>query len=57
FTGEEAEIRLDHHGDVEFDAWRWGDLDEAADLVIPFKRAAYEAVVKAFRPFAMPEGQ
>jgi len=49
FTGDEAEIRLDHHHDVEFDAWRWGRLDEAPELVIPFKRAAYEKVVEAFR--------
>ena len=52
FTGEEAEIRLDHHHDIEFDAWRWGRLDEAPQLVIPFKRAAYEKVVEAFRKFA-----
>jgi putative (di)nucleoside polyphosphate hydrolase len=55
FTGEEAEIRLDHHGDIEFDAWRWGRLDEAPELVIPFKRAAYEKVVGAFRRFAGEE--
>ena len=52
FTGEESEIRLDHHAEVEFDAWRWGRLDEAPELVIPFKRAAYEKVVDAFRQFA-----
>ena len=52
FTGEEAEIRLDHHHDIEFDAWRWGRLDEAPQLVIPFKRAAYEKVVEAFQTFA-----
>jgi putative (di)nucleoside polyphosphate hydrolase len=49
FTGDESEIRLDHHEEVEFDAWRWGSLDEAPQLVIPFKRAAYEKVVEAFR--------
>ncbi|HEX6865770.1 MAG TPA: RNA pyrophosphohydrolase, partial [Caulobacteraceae bacterium] len=52
FTGDETEIRLDHHHEVEFDAWRWGRLDEAPQLVIPFKRAAYEKVVEAFREFA-----
>jgi len=52
FTGEEAEIRLDHHHDIEFDAWRWGRLDEAPELVIPFKRGAYEKVVEAFRDLA-----
>jgi len=52
FTGDEAEIRLDGHHDIEFDAWRWGRLDEAPELVIPFKRAAYEKVVEAFREWA-----
>jgi putative (di)nucleoside polyphosphate hydrolase len=57
FTGEEAEIRLDHHEEVEFEAWRWGRLDEAPQLAIPFKRAAYEKVVEAFATFAAKEGQ
>jgi putative (di)nucleoside polyphosphate hydrolase len=52
FTGDEAEIRLDHHAEVEFDAWRWGALDEAPGLIVPFKRGAYEAVVRAFGAFA-----
>ena len=52
FTGDEAEICLDHHEEVEFEAWRWGRLDEAPQLVIPFKRAAYEKVVEAFAQFA-----
>jgi len=52
FTGDESEIRLDHHHDIEFDAWRWGRLDEAPELVIPFKKPAYEKVVEAFRTLA-----
>jgi putative (di)nucleoside polyphosphate hydrolase len=52
FVGEEAEIRLDQHDEVEFDAWRWGELAEAPSLIVPFKRAAYEAVVEAFGRFA-----
>lgn len=51
FTGDDAEIALDRH-EIEFDAWRWGDLSEACDLIIPFKRAAYEQVVSAFSRFA-----
>jgi len=54
FTGEESEIRLDQHDDIEFDAWRWGDLSEACDLIVPFKRGAYEQVVAAFSTFAAP---
>ncbi|NJC40893.1 putative (di)nucleoside polyphosphate hydrolase [Brevundimonas alba] len=48
FTGDESEIDLEQHDEIEFDAWRWGRLDEAPDLIVPFKRAAYEQVVQAF---------
>jgi putative (di)nucleoside polyphosphate hydrolase len=48
FTGDEAEIDLDQHDEIEFDAWRWGHLAEAPDLIVPFKRAVYEQVVAAF---------
>ena len=52
FTGDEAEIALDQHEEIEFDAWRWGDLNEAVDLIVPFKRAAYGRVVEVFAGFA-----
>jgi putative (di)nucleoside polyphosphate hydrolase len=52
FTGDDAEIDLNQHEEVEFDAWRWGELSEACDLIVPFKRAAYEQVVAAFAKFA-----
>ncbi|WGM45983.1 RNA pyrophosphohydrolase [Brevundimonas sp. NIBR10] len=52
FTGEDTEIDLNQHDEVEFDAWRWGALSEACDLIVPFKRAAYEQVVAAFAEFA-----
>jgi putative (di)nucleoside polyphosphate hydrolase len=51
FDGEESEIDLNAHGDdIEFDAWRWADLDEALDEVIDFKRDVYRQVIAAFRP-------
>ena len=53
FDGDEGEIDLAAHGHPEFDAWRWGYLEEAPDLVVPFKQAAYRAVVEAFLPFAV----
>ena len=52
FTGDDAEVDLTSHAQVEFDAWRWARLDEVADLVVPFKRGAYETVIAAFRSFA-----
>ena len=52
FTGEDTEIRLDAHNPPEFDAWRWGKLEEAPGLIVPFKRNAYEAVVRSFATVA-----
>lgn len=52
FEGDESEIDLDSHTFAEFDAWRWGDLAEAPELVVPFKRNAYEQVVRAFSKFS-----
>ena len=57
FEGEESEVDLWGHGHPEFDAWRWGELDEAPDLVVPFKRPTYETVVAAFRPYAARSGR
>lgn len=54
FDGEEREFDLVAHHEPEFDAWRWGYLDEAPTLIAPFKRAAYEAVRRAFAPLATP---
>ena len=53
FTGDESEIDLEQHAEIEFDAWRWGRLDEAPALIVPFKRAAYEQVVAAFAPLVV----
>jgi putative (di)nucleoside polyphosphate hydrolase len=50
FEGQDDEIDLSAHGEVEFDAWRWASLDEALDQVIDFKRQAYRQVIGAFRP-------
>lgn len=54
FTGDEREIQLDRQDEIEFDAWRWGLLAEAPELIVPFKRDAYEQVVAAFAQFAIP---
>lgn len=52
FTGRESEIDLEEDAFAEFDAWRWGRLASAPDLVVPFKRPAYEQVVRAFIKFS-----
>ena len=48
FEGDESEIDLGAHHEVEFDLWRWADLNEALDAVAPFKRDAYRQVIAAF---------
>jgi putative (di)nucleoside polyphosphate hydrolase len=51
FEGEDAEVDLTgHDGNVEFDAWRWAELEEALEAVIEFKRDVYRQVVETFRP-------
>jgi putative (di)nucleoside polyphosphate hydrolase len=52
FAGAESEVNLFAHRPIEFDDWRWAQMDEAPSLVVPFKRQAYEAVIDAFRPYA-----
>ncbi len=54
FEGDEGEIDLNGHLPPEFDAWRWGRLEEAPGKVIPFKRATYAHVVQAFAQYAAP---
>jgi hypothetical protein len=41
---------------AEFDQWRWERLDRVADLVVPFRREVYKAVVMAFAEFATAPG-
>jgi putative (di)nucleoside polyphosphate hydrolase len=52
FDGQDSDFDLESHGAPEFDAWRWAFLQEAPDLIVPFKRASYEAAAAAFAPFA-----
>jgi putative (di)nucleoside polyphosphate hydrolase len=55
FTGEDAEVDLKLHPPPEFDDWRWVRLDEACETVIPFKRATYDHVVRAFAGYALAD--
>jgi putative (di)nucleoside polyphosphate hydrolase len=55
FTGTESEIDLANPADThqpEFSAWRWEPMKNVPDLVVPFKRAVYERVVKEFAKYA-----
>lgn len=55
FEGDEGEIDVAHPPDghpVEFSTWRWEALSAIPEVVVPFKRAVYEQVVKEFSRFA-----
>ena len=55
FEGHEDEIVLERPGlKAEFDAWRWAGIDELVGLIVPFKRAVYEQVVREFSALATP---
>jgi putative (di)nucleoside polyphosphate hydrolase len=55
FTGDEREIDLAHPAgaqEPEFAAWRWEPMQNIPSLVVPFKRAVYERVVREFAHLA-----
>ncbi len=54
FLGTDSDIVLDRDVHPEFSDWRWAALAELPDLIVPFKRPVYEAVVKEFERFARP---
>jgi putative (di)nucleoside polyphosphate hydrolase len=55
YLGENSDINI-RTSHPEFMSWRWGMLEETPQLVIPFKRAIYEEVVRRFAAHAQPSG-
>lgn len=54
FHGNESHIDLQSHGPQEFSEWRWGELSEAPQLIVPFKRKVYERLASEFERFSKP---
>jgi len=57
FTGEDREINVTSPAgghDPEFIDWRWVEMRDLPDLVVPFKRQTYERVVREFEKYAKP---
>ncbi|WP_086617241.1 RNA pyrophosphohydrolase [Erythrobacter tepidarius] len=48
FLGEETDIDLDAHEPPEFNAWRWVAPELLPELIVPFKRDVYAALVAEF---------
>lgn len=55
FLGQDHEISLTSHHQQEFSSWRWAELDEVVELIVPFKRPVYEKVAIAFRDLVEAE--
>ncbi len=51
FEGDESEIDIHTPGGdahPEFDAWRWERMERLPQIIVPFKRAVYESVIRDF---------
>jgi putative (di)nucleoside polyphosphate hydrolase len=50
FLGSDADINLEAHDPPEFNEYRWIAPEQLPELIIPFKRDVYTALVKEFAP-------
>ena len=49
FSGSDADIDLEAHDPPEFCDWKWVEAETPPDLIIPFKKRVYRAVLEEFR--------
>lgn len=49
FNGEDSDIDLEAHDPPEFSQWKWIDPEELPDVIVPFKKHIYRAVLEEFR--------
>ncbi|MDH5748572.1 MAG: RNA pyrophosphohydrolase [Rhodospirillales bacterium] len=54
FIGGEDEIDLNREDPPEFEDWKWVPVDQAANMIVPFKRRLYEQVVSELGHHAVP---
>ena len=52
--GKTKHIDLKAHGPQEFSKWKWVNIEDLPDLIVPFKRDVYEEIVVKFARFAKP---
>jgi putative (di)nucleoside polyphosphate hydrolase len=57
FAGDDTEVAIDRPPgqQIEFEAWRWAPASELVALIVPFKRAVYEQVLREFAPLLRPQ--
>lgn len=50
FNGADHDIQLDAHDPAEFCEWKWVAPETLPDMIVPFKKRVYRAVLEEFRP-------
>ena len=48
FSGTDADIDLQAHDPAEFEQWQWVKPELLPDLIVPFKKRVYQAVLREF---------
>lgn len=48
FTGLDSDIRLNAFDPPEFQKWKWVNLRDTLDLIVPFKQDTYKKVIGFF---------
>ena len=48
FNGSDEDVDLEAHDPPEFATWQWVEPQQLPDLIVPFKREVYRAVVREF---------
>lgn len=48
FTGKDSDIDITLH-EPEFCEWKWASMDNVPQLIVPFKREVYTAIVNEFK--------
>ena len=49
FKGGDADIDLEAHDPPEFCEWQWLDPEQLPEMIVPFKKRVYRAVLEEFR--------
>ena len=50
FLGKDSDINIEAHEIPEFSDWKWVEIDDLVNLVVPFKQALYEDIVMELQP-------
>jgi putative (di)nucleoside polyphosphate hydrolase len=54
-TGTDSDINIETH-DPEFCEWQWIDIRMLPDIIVPFKKTLYKALVEEFIPLTLNRG-